>query len=246
MASIRPLRNPPITEALIDFRVSTREGFRAEEFLSLKDRLHREFPIADEQRWSEARIEFRQGPPTLLGADLGLRGVLFRSADKLNVAQFRVDGFTFNRLKPYTAWEAIRPEAQRLWELYVETARPENIVRLALRYINHLLLPTNLGGLARFLTAPPLLPSRYPPQLRGYLSRLVVGKPQSETAANVIQAVENPQQDSLTALIDIDVYMQQELPCQDRRLTELLEELRIVKNEIFFDTVTEVALRLYE
>ncbi|MBI2895166.1 MAG: TIGR04255 family protein [Deltaproteobacteria bacterium] len=247
MPEIRHLGNAPITEAVIDFRVRAQKEIRADGFAGLKDRLRGDYPVVEEQMWREAAVQFGPGRAVLSRTqDFGLRGLFFRSGDKLNVAQFRVDGFTFNRLAPYSTWEAIRPEVMRLWDLYVDAAAPEYIARLALRYINRLKLPIGIDGLGTYLTTPPRVPPGYPTQLRGFLSRLVVGRPPSSIAANIIHAIESPQADGTTVIIDIDVYQEQDIESRDARIPEDLEALRTVKNEIFFATLTENAVRLYE
>ncbi len=69
-------------------------------------------------------------PMTIVGIILIALGIVAlvyqgfsKTPDRLNVAQFRRDGFTFNRLRPYTKWEEIRPEALRLWQLYTAKAK---------------------------------------------------------------------------------------------------------------------------
>jgi len=84
-----------------------------------------------------------------------LRGYMFRSEDEFNVVQFRVDGFTFNRLKPYTSWKSVWPQALELWRKYQNMALPVAITRMALRYINHIELPSRAFRLDDVLTCPP-------------------------------------------------------------------------------------------
>ena len=45
------------------------------------------------------------------------------------LVDFRADGFTYNRLQPYTSWDAVLPEALGLWELFVQTVVPVSITR---------------------------------------------------------------------------------------------------------------------
>src|SRR5262249_12837098 len=99
MAPPRHLSNAPITEAIIDFRVKRSKDFGVEGFHAVRERLRESYPHIEEQHQYEGRIEFRTGKSA--STDRGVNGFLFRTEDKLNVAQFRRDGFTFNRLKPY-------------------------------------------------------------------------------------------------------------------------------------------------
>ncbi len=67
---------------------------------------------------------------------------MYVSEDEVKLVQFRLDGFTFNRSKPYTSWEQVFPEAFGLWKEYVSLAAPEFVNRIAVRYINRLDLPS--------------------------------------------------------------------------------------------------------
>ena len=115
MTAPRHLRYAPITEAIIDFRVKARPEFRPETFASLQTQLSSRFPKVDEYRGLQATFGMIQGrgqPPVV--QNLGLQGYVFKTADEKTLAQFRVDGFTFNRLRPYTSWEELFPQALEL------------------------------------------------------------------------------------------------------------------------------------
>src|SRR5574341_349425 len=104
----RNLRNAPIIEAIFDFRVKARVGFRPEEFSELRSHLGNRFPSVEERRGLQAAFAMipGQGQPPVVQA-MGLHGYFFKTSDGKTIAQFRVDGFTFNRLRPYTSWEEL-------------------------------------------------------------------------------------------------------------------------------------------
>ena len=47
-------------------------------------------------------------------AQFQVDGYVFTSADGKQVVQYRLDGFTFSRLRPYTRWEEVFAEAQKV------------------------------------------------------------------------------------------------------------------------------------
>jgi len=47
-------------------------------------------------------------------------GFIFTSADDKQPFQVHLNGFTTNRLGSYPAWNAVRDEARRLWNVYRE------------------------------------------------------------------------------------------------------------------------------
>jgi len=153
LAQIRHLRNAPIVEALIDIRVEARQDFRGELFEEVKAAVATEYPKVEERRGVTLQLAFGGPQPQPQVQQHGLDGFFFRSADEKEVIQFRSDGFTFNRLQPYTSWEQILPPALRFLEMYLKSARPRAINRVATRYINRIRLPS--PRFEEYLTSPP-------------------------------------------------------------------------------------------
>jgi uncharacterized protein (TIGR04255 family) len=247
MAHARHLKRAPITEAIIDFRVAVPKEFDPARFLTLKDQLGDHYPSIQEMRGAEAGIELGAGKLATHARDLGPRGFLFKSADGLNIAQFRVDGFTLNRLKPYTSWEQVFPEARRLWKLYVERISPESVSRLALRYINHLRIPLPMEDFSQYLTSPPVVPPDLPQAISRFLTRVALLDPESGLEANVTQVMEGGlDPNSVTVILDIDAYKVGEFDPHGADASQVLEVLHVFKNRIFFGSLTDLALREYE
>jgi uncharacterized protein (TIGR04255 family) len=250
MPDPRHLRNAPITEAIIDCQVKARTGFRPEEFLGLKTRLADRFPSVDERRGFQATLEMIEGqgqPPVMQSADLGLQGYFFKTSDGKTIAQFRVDGFTFNRLRPYTSWEELFPQAMELWGLYSSTAKPDVITRLAVRYINRIVLPPGAVTFETCLRAAPVIPPELPQYMSGFLTRVTIHDLETKVAANVVQALEASAPGSqLAVLLDIDAYKEGEFSTDDPRIEQTFGQLRAFKNRIFFNSLTEDTLRRLE
>ena len=241
MAAIRHLDNAPIAEAIVDFRVSLPPDFRAETLYDARERLRPDYPKAEERKSFEALFEFAGVQPAAAQTrELGFHGLWLKSEDEKNIAQFRIDGFTFNRLKPYTSWETIMPEAMRLWTVYAEITRPRTITRLALRYINRLELPGPGVELDDYILTAPKLPGSVPQIVSTFATRTVLGHPERRLMANVAQVVEVSMESPARALLfDIDVYRVGEVDVDEQKVREVLEDLRLYKNQIFFGSLTE-------
>lgn len=245
MSTPRHLNNAPITEAILDVRVKASRGFDPADFSSLRSELQAEFPKVQERK--AARFQF-QVPSTQPPAveELGLQGFFFKSDDEKLIAQFRTDGFTLNRLKPYTSWIDIFSRAQQLWQLYVNTARPEAAVRLALRYINHIQLPSELDGLGIYMRVPPKIPRELPREISAFFYKVTINDIQRQLSAHIVQSVEVL--NGRTLLLDIDAFynVDPDWAPSDPRVFEVLGRLHDFKNEIFFNLLTEEALRRFE
>jgi uncharacterized protein (TIGR04255 family) len=248
MATPRHLRNAPITEALIDIRVKLPSNVAVDTFGSLHGLISSEYPHERKRRRVEDLIEFKDGEaPKHTAQDKGIDGYVYLSADNKQVVQFRLDGFTFSRLKPYETWEHLRDEARRLWSLYVDTASPEVITRVALRYINHLEFPFPSVELSDYLTAPPVVPQNLPQVIRTFLSRVVIDAPSLGASAVITQALDDTSAhpNVVPIILDIDVFKEGQLAIDGNEAWDILNKLRDFKNEIFFGSITEKTVELY-
>lgn len=247
MPQQRYLRKAPISEAIIDFRVKASPQVSSKSFLTLKERLATQFPTMEEQRHFQARFEVRDQEQMSTQQRQGFQGYRFKTADGKTLAQFRVDGFTVNRLHPYTRWEELFPQAMELWALYCGLARPVTVTRLALRYINRIQLARANADLDTYLRAAPKIPPEIPQTVGGFLSRVMIRDVEGKTAAHVVQALEtNTQTGQPTVILDIDAFKTGQFPADDPAIPVIFDQLRTFKNLIFFNYLTEETLKEYE
>ena len=137
MAQVRPLRNPPIIEAVIDFRVQYSRQTAAADFEQFHELISADYPGSKTRQGVEVKIDLDGGKSEQLSI---LSGFLFSSADGTQVVQSKVDGFSFSRLKPYQDWDTMFREAWRLWVAYRNRFSPDRIIRLSTRFINSTVL----------------------------------------------------------------------------------------------------------
>ena len=247
MATPRKLRNAPITEALIDFRVKARKDFDASEFLALREEFSQRYPFVDERRGKEMRVEFTGAAPSATQQDTGLVGVFFSTADRTEIAQFRRDGFTLNRLRPYTSFDELAPRAIELWSTYARVARPEFITRLALRYINHVPIPQAPFELNDYFLWGPTVPPALPQRVADFLTRVTINDDRSKASAHVLHALEfDPVNERQRVLFDIDAFVQSAIEPGSPVTIDTLTELRELKNRIFFGSLTDKTLEQFD
>jgi uncharacterized protein (TIGR04255 family) len=96
-----------------------------------------------------------------------------------------------------------------------------------------------------FLTRPEL-GEGLPAELVGLLTRLVVPIREIDATAIITQAAEPTTELHQPFLFDIDVFRQHPFDPDSPATWELLEQLRAVKNQIFFGSVTDKTLELFE
>lgn len=241
-----PLSRAPIVEAVIGVTARAEsvweESAVSEQF---KQRLP-EYP--DVQAHREVRYEFKHAAdaqPEQTVHDMGWRGLRCESADKLHIAQFNRDGFSFSRLKPYQSWEQFYQEGMRLWKLYNEIAQSSEVQRLGLRFINRIEFSQAEAKPEDFLENPPKTPRGMEIPFEGFLHQNTFSVPGYPYGVNLVQTVQPAQgaNDSWGVILDIDVFTTEPIANQDL-IGQHLTKMRWLKNKVFFGSITTKTLEL--
>ncbi len=249
MARQRHLSNAPIVEAVVDLRCQLTTGFDVSRLSVPPKEIASAYPTKEIRKGFGGGIEIdRKLQIKSQVIDRGIVGYDYKSDDKMRVLQFRNDGFTFSKLKPYETWDKLRDEARKAWHAYVKLANPETVMRLALRYINHLKIPFSgeKFDFGDYLTAAPQVPRELPQGISSFLYRLVLPAPSIGAIAIINQAVESvisPKE--VPIIVDIDAFVQCEFEASDEKIWETFERLHIFKNDIFFSYITEKTAEIY-
>jgi len=134
--------------------------------------------------------QFTLTPGTLPNAetiDTGWEGLRFQTGDKLHVAQFSRGGFSFSRLQPYDRWEQLVEEAMRLWNMFVEVAKPTEIQCVGLRYINSIKVPSSGFLLEDYMDPAPQDPKGLPLPFQHFFHQDSFGVPGYPYAVRLIR-----------------------------------------------------------
>jgi uncharacterized protein (TIGR04255 family) len=248
MAQIREfLRNAPIREAVIDLRVRERRDFELSDLDGIQSHLERGYvkrgPVV-ELLTNLSISGDGEGKAETSSRTLGIR---LHSRDERYVAQFSREGFTFSRLAPYETWDKLIAEARRLWTIYAACAQPQIVTRVAARFINDLQLPMQPGEqFEGYLTAPPQVPSGLPQQVLQFLQRVVIHDVNSGLRAIVTQMLQGAAWgERIPVILDIDVFCQTEIEPASDDIWTRLAKMRVFKNSIFFESLTDKTVELY-
>ncbi len=247
MSEYPVFKNAPIIEALLDVRVELPKEVDLKKLEEFHDLVRERFPEKKERKFFKAEIKF---PPaitsTALPTSSGTVGYLFHSPNERKIVQARVDGFTFNKLKPYENWESFRSEARKLWDLYLKIANPVRVTRIAVRYINRIDVPLPLKDFKEYILTTPEIAPNLPQALSQFFMRLVIPNPDIQATAVIIETMENPVDNKrLPLILDIDVWRETAYENNQSKMWDDFEELRAFKNDIFFNSITEKTKELF-
>jgi len=160
--------------------------------------------------------------------------------------QSRIDGFSFNKLKPYESWELFQTEGKKYWELYTQIANPIKVTRISLRYINNIEAPLPFNDFSEYILTNPAIAPGLPQSVNTFFMRLEVPNPDIDAIAIITQTMKLPTNtNKLPLILDVDVIKQFDYGMNFKKMWDDFEKLRNYKNDIFFHTTTEKAKELF-
>ena len=252
MPSAQVYTRLPVSEALIDIRIDPLPATQAPILESLHEKLRDEYPNKKPQQQWEGILEVREGTMATSQKAHGITGYIFESKDKKRIIQYRLDGFTCNFLKPdpheaWPGWESLRNEARRTWDIYAKALDVQMITRIAVRYINRIVIPAPVVELSDYLTTPPDVPKDFEYQsLHNFLSRVTVAIPDLNAMATITQAPAREPSTQVVLLLDIDIDRDQRVPLHPETMWQTLDRFREIKNSIFEKSLKPRAKELFK
>lgn len=241
--------NAPIVESVIDIRARAVNQLDETTVRAHLEGLLKDYRYLDSQRIIRHEVKVEPGkPPSQDIQDFGWRGMRFISIDEKHIAQFNRDGFAFSRFAPYVDWLQFSEEGLKLWHNFNDMARPDQINRIGLRFINRIQLPRGEMNFENYMQHPPAAPNGLELPFMDYMHKDTLAVPGQGYAINVIQTIQPPKPDvcdSVALILDIDVFTTRGFQLSEVDLNHKLAEMRWLKDKAFFGSITEKAKELF-
>jgi uncharacterized protein (TIGR04255 family) len=180
------------------------------------------------------------------GADV-VSGLQFKSEDEREVVQMRAQGYSFNRLAPYTSLDDYLPHIERSWNIFRELTGTPKIRAITLRFINRIMLPTIHGRveLQDYLRVSPQLPDETL-EFTGFLNLHSAVEVKTGNQVNITLIMEPLAGDRLPMILDIETLASRpDAPDDWQAMRKSIFSLRSLKNRVFERTLTEKCLNLF-
>lgn len=244
------LPNAPIIEAVLDVDCDMPPGFDLAALEApLRDQFGGKYATFRKQFLQEHRIEAKPDGPPSMSVRHAIQSFHFVQEDEKQLVQVRAQGFSFNRLAPYTTLDDYLPEIERTWRLFVSTAAPLQIRTVRLRYINRILLPMSdqQVKLEDYLKVGPRLPDEERLTFTGFLNQHTAVENDSGNQINIILTTQAPEHPMLPLIFDITAASTEIAEAENWTwLLGQVQALRDLKNRVFRNTLTERCLNLFQ
>lgn len=244
------LKSAPIVEAVLDIDCDLPPGIDVPALqAAARQRLSETYPVHRQRLVQEMQFEAKGAEVSKLSARQGLLALQFFAPDEKQLVQFRPQGYSFNRLAPYTSLDDYMPEIERTWKLFVELATPVQVRLIRLRFINRILLPTVDGSvdLNLYLKLGPRLPDEANLTFSGFFTQHSAVESSTGNAVNITMATQPLEGDRLPVILDIEAYKADKLePHAWEQIAERIQSLRRLKNLVFRNSLTDQCLNLFQ
>lgn len=237
--------NAPIREAVFDIRVDRLNIKQTEDLAAFKDLVKDNFPSEKKRHNVSGLIQFSTDKPIESAAQSDLTGYLFISEDQTRQLQVRIDGITLNILKPYENWETHFDQFLRMWEIYKKMFSPNNVIRIASRFINKIEIPIPFSDFQEFILNMPPIPNCLPQTFATFFMQIQVPCNDGYRNAIITETIEPYTDSKLPFILDIDVFQELNVQNSTESIVANFGEIRKVKNEIFESCITEATRNLF-
>jgi len=237
------LAKAPIVLAILEIKFKTSEEKTNSNLQPLEVIFKKNFPIHN--TISTAEVEFKpeleKTPISLKSTSLS--GHSFISEDKKNEFFISTDTFTFKQHGEYDTWAKFKEKALSAWAKCLAVIEPKTTERLSLRYINSIeISATKNAALAQEIFLNTFIASYGSLQktpISEYSLRYTHPLNENKIMVNFAQELRQGSGDKFPFIIDIDVLYISSEKLNDSSIQNKFDELRKIKNEYFFDNLTD-------
>lgn len=244
----QPYSQPPITEAVIEIRFAS--PLDARDVIKSSSDFAKLYPREQAVKnvgWVLGVPMTSEGKPT---AQLNTEETVYRRVS-LDLAEILVLGrqvFSMSQLAPYPGWDVFFERFKRDWVLWKKRVGYRKIIRIGVRYINRIDIPTFGNTIieeTNYLNVYPHIPKNLgPTMIYGVQAILHISDIRAKLTLNS-STVPSPLLNHVAFLFDQDIAREIEPPQRDEEVFDLLNRIRNKKNEVFEACVTDRARELF-
>ena len=237
---------PPIIDAIVELRLKTqfdkRELDRVVKAIKpAYDKYNESGEVDVQLRIADGKVQAQPGPTRPVH--------ILSNEDQNDFCRIEEAKLHWSRLPPYEGWKSFKTRIFRDLQKLPKKIGIPSLERIGVRYRNRIDVPVDEDSLCRYedyLSVNLQLPNLLDPQ-DGYqwkIEKHFKGRGMSATVISGIVPSELPK--TMAFLLDVDVYVINDLPSDRERIADTLRRMRTLKNEIFEACVTDKAREIFQ
>jgi uncharacterized protein (TIGR04255 family) len=170
-----------------------------------------------------------------------IRKTLFPTADDRELLGITTDELSVHILRPYSGWDRFRQRIVKAKSDFEDLLQPAGIKRVALRYINRIVLPETDLDLGKYFTFFPMITDTPPGKMTSFFVRtqsVYNDKPVSMSFTFTDQGAKIPGR--AVFFLDFDLFQEwsnEPLPLSDA--ISYLDDIRLRERAAFEDLITD-------
>lgn len=255
MAQRRQYKNPPIEEALCEFRFEPGQEWD----LTIPGRLHVQLSKdyngkPQQQKFVDVSLDAHKGKPPKLSYGEGVAKVQLLTEDGKRIVAVGQDVLSIHMLRPYqdpqrpdhSGWDEFRDRIKQALNVYWEEVQPKGVLWVSIRYINKIVIPEEEVEVASYLKCALPDVKGLPDLQNSFLSR--VGYVYDDGVRLVLsqRSIDTPPPNQVEFLLDIDVIWANTEPVgKDEALAKAVD-LRNRERKAFEAVITNKARELFD
>lgn len=225
-------QKPPITEAVIDFRFARPITSRL--LTKASKPIKKRFPHLEQNVSLGIALGHSQMQVTQSAAGYKASG-----DDSLDIVLLQPNNLTNSRLAPYNGWKSFQQRSKEVWSEVCKSIGKNQIGRIGLRYINRLDIPDGRIKLDEWINIGVGIPNNITDDLNEFSLRVAGSSKNNAKFVIGCNNIKSPLIGFASIILDIDVFVDKEIPSKNADMWKAVEKLRSIKNEIFESCITE-------
>jgi uncharacterized protein (TIGR04255 family) len=241
------LKNPPVILAIFQIKYQ-KEGLVLNDFLKYDTIIKREYPNRMDNYHSNINLPktFMPGISTVTGkADTKINSYAYLSKDQKQKLIIEEGTITYTDENKYTGWDNFKQRSLESLQLFDEIFNQSTIKRISIRFVNRFVLKDLNDPLDYFTTTVSSANAEgftYP--VVEYAFKLKTIIPDTNIYSYINQTTIPVNENQTDYIFDIDVLELTNLLFDKSLISDKLEKLREIKNNLFFDNLTQKTIAL--
>jgi uncharacterized protein (TIGR04255 family) len=233
----RKYANPPIVEAVCEFRLTPETRWDLTVPGLLYEKLKESFPQKEQRIIQE--VELAQGSEGLQQQIRTSERIMFFTSDRKMLVQVGTRLLVVNALKPYPHWEGFKPRIEMAWKSLQATIEVHGLERIGLRYINHIELPAQGVKLSEYFEFYPFVGQRLPQQVVSFIAGVEFSYADGRDHCRVQLTPILGSVGKHLLMLDLDYFVARPRSVEVAKVIDWIEEAHNRVEEIFEGCITE-------